>query len=70
MLLWRREYVRKGEPLRYSAYTAQGASRLDGSLFLLARTTDVYGEMEAPGDEVVTSSRGFDGTTGKVERLT
>ena len=29
MLLWRREYVRKGEPLRYSAYTAQGASRLD-----------------------------------------
>ena len=41
----------------------------DGSLFVLLRTEDTFGELEAPGEQVVDSSRGFDGATGKVERV-
>ncbi len=46
-------------------------SRDDGRLLVVVpqRTPDVYGTLEAPGADVVASKRGFDGTTGKVERL-
>ena len=41
----------------------------DGSLFVLRRVDDDLGPLETPGDAVVQSSRGFDGATGKIERV-
>ena len=41
----------------------------DGSLFVLSRVEDTFEPLEVPGEDVVDSSRGFDGSTGKVERL-
>lgn len=41
----------------------------DGSLFVLERVNDLPEPLEMPGEVVVKSRRGFDGATGRIERV-